>query len=71
MKIDAKKQNTGYRNDKDPDILSQKKRWQLTNGEIVKVRMPNTMRAKELRNLYRALKMDGITADERIEILFF
>ncbi|OHT11916.1 IQ calmodulin-binding motif family protein [Tritrichomonas foetus] len=69
MKIEAKKQNTEYRNDKDLDTLSKKKLWQLTNGEIIKVRTPNSMRAKELRNLYRALKFEGVTADERIEIL--
>ncbi|KAK8863566.1 hypothetical protein M9Y10_011252 [Tritrichomonas musculus] len=69
MKIEAKKQNTEYRNDKDLDNLSKKKLWQLTNGEIIKVRTPNSMRAKELRNLYRALKFEGVTADERIEIL--
>ena len=69
MKIEAKKQNTEYRNDKDLDDLSKKKLWQLTNGEIIKVRTPNSMRAKELRNLYRALKFEGVTADERIEIL--
>jgi hypothetical protein len=69
MKIDAKRQNTEIQNLRDLDRLSQKKLWQLTNGEIVKVQTPNTLRAKELRNLYRAVKMDGITADERIEIL--
>jgi hypothetical protein len=69
MKIDAKKQNTEYNNDHQLDKLSKKKLWQLTNGEVVKVRTPNTMRAKELRNLFRALKMKGVTADERIEIL--
>jgi hypothetical protein len=69
MKIEAKRLNTEYNNDRDLDVLSKQKLWQLTNGEIVKVRTPNTMRAKELRNLFRALKMEGITADERIEIL--
>lgn len=69
MKIDAKKKNTEYKNDKDLDTLSKKKMWQITNGEVVKVRTPNSMRAKELRNLYRALKFEGVTADERIEIL--
>ena len=69
MKIEAKKLNTEYRNDKDLDDMSKKKLWQLTNGEIIKVKTPNTMRAKELRNLFRALKMQGVTADERIEIL--
>ena len=69
MKIEAKKLNTDFNNDKQLDDMSKKKLWQLTNGEVVKVKTPNTMRAKELRNLFRALRMQGVTTDERIEIL--
>lgn len=69
MKITAKIQNTEENNMKQLDRLSKKKTWQLTNGEAIKVRTPNTMRAKELRNLYKTLKMTDITPDERIEVL--
>ena len=69
MKIEAKKQNSEEKNLKQLDILSKKKDLQLINGETIKVRTPNTLRAKELRNLYKALKLTDITADERIEVL--
>jgi len=69
MKIEAKKLNTEENNDKQLGDLAKKKLWQLTNGEVCKVRTPNSMRAKELHNLYKALKYEGTTVDERIEIL--
>ncbi|KAH0788657.1 IQ calmodulin-binding motif family protein [Histomonas meleagridis] len=69
MKIEAKKQNTEQNNFKKLDTISKKKMWQLTNGEIIKVKTPNTKRAKELRNLYDALRSQGMSVDERISIL--
>lgn len=69
MKIKAKKANTEYRDDHQLHDLSKKKLWQLTNGEVVKVRTPNSMRAKELRGLFGSLKETRLTADERIDVL--
>lgn len=69
MKIEARKLNREEKIQSDLDSISKKKLWQLTNGEVIKVRTPNSMRAKELRNLYMGLKIEDITADERIELL--
>jgi hypothetical protein len=69
MKIDARRQNSQAAHDRELDQLSKKKLWQMTSGEVVKVKTPNTVRAKELRNLYRALDLPKVTTDERIEIL--
>lgn len=69
MKIDAYKKNTEENNLRQLEQLSKKKIWQLSNGETVKVRTPDSLRAKELKNLYKALKMTDVTPDERIEVL--
>ena len=69
MKIVAKEKNTEENNLNKLEALSKKKTWQLSNGETIQVRTPTTQRAKELKNLYIALKMTDVTPDERIETL--
>lgn len=43
--------------------------FRKTDGRITEVHTPFTIRAKELMDLYKGLKMKNISTDERLDIL--
>ena len=45
------------------------KRWPAVKGTYVLVDTPNTIRARELRDLYHALNIPLLSVDERLQIL--
>ena len=49
--------------------MSAPKEIQLSNGEKAHVHTPYTTRARELADLYSALKLTNVTIDERLDIL--
>lgn len=46
------------------------KKWPALNGsKVILVNTPNTIRAKELSDLYNALNIPILSIDERLQIL--
>ncbi|KAJ3282379.1 hypothetical protein HK104_010918 [Borealophlyctis nickersoniae] len=51
------------------DMMASPKRWPAAKGTIVHVDTPNTIRARELKDLYHALNIPLLSVDERLQIL--
>lgn len=53
------------------DKMSSPKKWHVNNkkGGLCLVDTPNTIRARELRDLYHALNIPLLSVDERLQIL--
>ncbi|KAJ3417499.1 hypothetical protein HDV05_003363 [Chytridiales sp. JEL 0842] len=51
------------------DLMASPKRWPVYKGGYCHVDTPNTVRARELRDLYHALNAAALTIDERLQIL--
>jgi hypothetical protein len=49
--------------------MASPKKWPVYKGGTVSVDTPNTIRARELRDLYHALNVSILTIDERLQIL--
>ena len=50
--------------------MSSPKKWPaLKNSKVILVDTPNTVRAKELCDLYQALNIPLLSIDERLQIL--
>ena len=45
------------------------KLWKRSDGRMTEVHKPETIRAKELMDLYNGLKMPFLSIDERLDIL--
>ena len=45
------------------------KKWSCSGNSVVLVDTPNTIRARELRDLYHILSLPLMTVDERLKIL--
>ncbi|KAI8922997.1 hypothetical protein BC831DRAFT_404309 [Entophlyctis helioformis] len=50
-------------------VMASPKRWPCSDDSIVLVDTPNTIRARELRDLYHALNLPLLSVDERLQIL--
>lgn len=51
------------------ELMAQPHRWQLSGGETAFVQTPETVRSKELLDLYVALQAPSLSTDERLDIL--
>ena len=68
LKIAARKEIYSEKTHKMLERMSEAHRWQLSNGDIAYVQTPETIRAKELLDLYNALNAT-LGIDERLDIL--
>ncbi|KAJ3023896.1 UNVERIFIED_CONTAM: hypothetical protein HDU68_008420 [Siphonaria sp. JEL0065] len=70
LKIAANEENREKGIVKLLENMSSPKKWPVLDGtEAVLVDTPNTIRARELRDLYHALNVAMLTVDERLQIL--
>lgn len=69
LKIAARKEIYAEKTNKMLERMSEAHRWQLSNGDIAYVQTPETIRAKELLDLYNALSSSLVNIDERLDIL--
>ncbi|KAJ3130221.1 hypothetical protein HK100_008171 [Physocladia obscura] len=70
LKIAANEENREKAIVKLLEKMSSPKRWPVLKGEgAVLVDTPNTIRARELRDLYHALTVSMLSVDERLQIL--
>ncbi|KAJ3184315.1 hypothetical protein HDU87_005163 [Geranomyces variabilis] len=51
------------------DTMSSAKKWRVAKLGTVQVDTPNTIRARELKDLYHALNVPLVSVDERLQIL--
>ncbi|KAM6302037.1 IQ motif and ubiquitin-like domain-containing protein [Podargus strigoides] len=51
------------------DKCAQPKKWKAYDGKITEMDTQYTLRARELSEIYRSISMNGITKDERTDIL--
>ena len=51
------------------DQMAAPKGWALADGTVQSIETPNIVRARELRDLYKALTLNKATIDERLQIL--
>ena len=49
--------------------MSAAKGWSLRDGDTIDVHTPTTVRARELMQLYNALRLPLLTLDERLDVL--
>lgn len=70
LKISAGKDQKVQKIEKYLKSMSDPKQWvRPSDGRITEVHTPFTIRAKELMDLYKGLRMKGISTDERLDIL--
>ncbi|KAK2956004.1 putative flagellar associated protein [Blattamonas nauphoetae] len=73
MKLDAKQENKEYKINSMLEKMSQPKEIRLRDNkdgaQLAQIHTPSTTRARELADLYKALKLTGLTIDERLDIL--
>lgn len=69
LKIQAHHQNRDSKIKKRLESMSQPKVWAQGDGETTTVHTPFTTRAKELMDLYSALRLPLLTVDERLDVL--
>merc|ERR1712107_32580 len=69
LKIQAHHQNRDAKIKKRLESMSQPKVWAQGDGETTTVHTPFTTRAKELMDLYSALRLPLLTVDERLDVL--
>jgi hypothetical protein len=68
LKIAARKDLYAEKTHKMLERMSESHRWQLSNGDVAYVQTPETVRAKELLDLYNALNT-SLGIDERLDVL--
>jgi len=51
------------------EMMCAPKKWEMGDGDVTEVHTPFTARAKELMDLYRGLRMPGLTTEERLDVL--
>ncbi len=51
------------------EAMASPKKWPVSDASVVLVDTPNTIRARELRDLYHALNLPLLSIDERLQIL--
>jgi hypothetical protein len=70
LKISAGKDQKVQKIEKYLKSMSDPKQWvRRTDGRVTEVHTPFTIRAKELMDLYKGLRMKGISTDESLDIL--
>jgi len=70
LKISASKDQKVQKIEKYLKAMSDPKQWvRNSDGRVTEVHTPFTIRAKELMDLYKGLRMKGISTDERLDIL--
>ncbi|KND00311.1 uncharacterized protein SPPG_04636 [Spizellomyces punctatus DAOM BR117] len=69
LKIAANEENRERKIVRLLEAMSSSKKWMVEKVGIVSVDTPNTIRARELRDLYHALNVPLVSVDERLQIL--
>ena len=69
LKLLANDLNRKKKIDKMLADMSAPKEWQMRDGDLTLVHTPFTTRAKELRDLYAGLTQQGLSVDERLDVL--
>ena len=69
LKIHAASDNRDVRIATMLSEMSQPKDWALKDGDTLEVHTPFTIRARELMQLYNALRLPLLTMDERLDVL--
>uniref|UniRef100_A0A7S1GAU3 Arf-GAP domain-containing protein n=1 Tax=Bicosoecida sp. CB-2014 TaxID=1486930 RepID=A0A7S1GAU3_9STRA len=69
LKIGATKENRERRIARMLELMSEPKKWEMSDGETAQVHTPFSTRAKELQELYSGLNLPMLTVDERLDVL--
>ena len=69
LKIHASSDNRDVRTAMMLSEMAQPKGWALKDGDTIDVHTPFTIRARELMQLYNALRLPLLTMDERLDVL--
>jgi len=69
LKMQAKSKNREEKINKMLAMMACPKKWQMEDGDLTYVHTPFTTRAKELQELYYGLNTNGLSVDERLDIL--
>lgn len=69
LKIGATKENRERRIARMLKLMSEPKKWEMSDGETAQVHTPFSTRAKELQELYSGLNLPMLTVDERLDVL--
>lgn len=69
LKVQAAKENKEENTERMLDLMSNDKKWAMSDGEVASIETPFTKRASELRELYLSLCNKKVTVDERLDIL--
>lgn len=69
LKISATKENRDRKIKKMLELMSEPKRWKMSDGDTAQVHTPFSTRAKELQELYSGLMLPMLTVDERLDVL--
>ena len=69
LKIKAFHINKEQKIEKFLKLMSNPKKWNISDGRKTEVHTPFTTRAKELMDLYNGLKMKHLSIDERLDVL--
>merc|ERR1711964_874894 len=67
LQIHANQENKVSRINKRLDKMSSAKTWGASRS--VQVETPSTIRARELKDLYNGLLLNGLSIDERLDVL--
>ncbi len=69
LKIEATHANRDAKIEKELKSMTEPKVWAQGDGETTTVYTPFTTRAKELQDLYKGLRLENLSTDERLDVL--
>jgi hypothetical protein len=69
LKIQAAKLNKVDNTKNELEIMASPKEWKSSEGDVVQVETPHTIRAKYLMQLYNALSLNKTNRNDRLDIL--
>lgn len=52
-----------------PTQTAAPKQWIAYDGKVTKMDTPFTLRAQQLRDLYNSVTLEGLSKDERLDVL--
>lgn len=69
LKTVAAKENREAKIERQLEMMSEAKLWEMSDGTVASVHTPFTTRAKELMDLYMGLKLKNVSVDDRLDVL--
>jgi len=69
LKSQAQKQMYEEKTQQMLEEMAKPQKWQLSSGDVALVQTPETVRAKELLDLFMALGAPSLSTDERLDVL--